>query len=173
MGFRTSHLVKCHATNLALSNGVHPTGAMLLSINVRRYTVVARSFQGLPRKHLPSVTVLALASGDCWKKHWARHLMIGSRRTYANDPRFGNICTISISRCVSQVGALPGGYPTAARTVGQSDVFEPTGLHSAFLATEKSTEFTYAVPNPNKSGCRISNKAVVCDGGTHSLSARI
>ena len=142
MGFRISHLiVECRSTNLALSNGVHPTGAMLSSIKVRRYTVVARSFHGLPRKHLPSVTVLALASGDCRKKHWAWHLIAGNRRTYANNSRVGNICTISISRCVSQVGALPGGNPTAARTVGQNDVFEPTGLHLAFLATEKSTEY--------------------------------
>ena len=91
MGFRISHLiVECRSTNLALSNGVHPTGAMLSSIKVRRYTVVARSFHGLPRKHLPSVTVLALASGDCREKHWAWHLMTGSRRTYANNSRVGN-----------------------------------------------------------------------------------
>lgn len=33
-------------------------------MNVRRYAVVARSFQGRPRKHFPSVTAVAFASGD-------------------------------------------------------------------------------------------------------------
>jgi len=33
---------------LALSNGVHPAGRMLLSIKVSKKTVVARSFQGRP-----------------------------------------------------------------------------------------------------------------------------
>ena len=37
-------------------------------MKVRRYTVVARSFQGLPRKHFPSVTVVAFASGDYKKR---------------------------------------------------------------------------------------------------------
>lgn len=51
-------------THLALSNGVQPSGLILLSITVFKYTVVARSFHGRPRKHLSAVTVVAFASGD-------------------------------------------------------------------------------------------------------------
>ena len=35
-------------TNLALSNGLNPAGAILSSMNVRKKTDVARSFHGRP-----------------------------------------------------------------------------------------------------------------------------
>ena len=108
---------------------------------VHKCPQIYRCRQIVPRS---AKEAFAIRDGACigvWrlpKEAWAWHLMTRSRRTYANNPRVGNICTISISRCVSQISALPGGYPTATPTVGKSNVFEPTGFHLAFLATEKS-----------------------------------
>lgn len=49
---------------LAESNGVHPTGCIVSSIYVRMYTVVAKSFQGRPRKQSSVRLSVTLASGD-------------------------------------------------------------------------------------------------------------
>lgn len=43
---------------LAELKGVHPTGWMVSSINVSRYTVVARSFQGLPDNNESKVLII-------------------------------------------------------------------------------------------------------------------
>ena len=54
-----------HRPYRALLNGFQPAGLMLSSMNVRRNTVVARSFHGRPRKHFSLVETVAFASGDC------------------------------------------------------------------------------------------------------------
>ena len=80
MGWYVIHETGLASTHLALSNGVQPTGLMLSSIKVRRYTVVARSFHGRPRKHLPFVTAVALASGD-----WVWPPMLGRWMGLSDD----------------------------------------------------------------------------------------
>lgn len=43
---------------LAELKGVHPTGWMVSSMNVFIYTVVARSFQGLPDNNEPNILLI-------------------------------------------------------------------------------------------------------------------
>ena len=129
-------------TGLALSNGLNPAGAILLSIYVRRKTLVARSFQGrpnpivrrelhirpyysTPRKHCSAVTVVALASGD-WITPMSRTVLRGIIQAHANNPRICYVRPVTVPRSIGQVCTLPCDNTAATRSIRKRNILEPT-----------------------------------------------